>query len=111
MPKSFKGNVGEKLQEICDENGMTLERDVSIGHNSGEVSAERLKSFVKRIEKLESDKAGICDDIKDIYAEAKSTGFDVKTIRRIVQLNKKSAQARREEEEMLELYLAALGMD
>jgi uncharacterized protein (UPF0335 family) len=75
------------------------------------VSGERLKSFIARIEKLEQDKAGIMDDIRDIYAEAKGTGFDVKIIRQIVRLRKMEQQKRREEEELLELYKAAIGME
>ena len=77
----------------------------------GEVSSERLKSFIKRIEKLEEDKAGIAEDIRDVYAEAKGTGFDVKIIRKIVSLRKMEVEKRREEEEILELYKAALGME
>lgn len=75
----------------------------------GGVGAERLRSFIERIERLEEDKAGIAADIKDVYAEAKGEGFDSKVLRKIVSLRKKDPQARREEEELLELYLAALG--
>lgn len=77
----------------------------------GEVSSERLRSFIKRIEKLEEDKAGIAEDIRDVYAEAKGTGFDVKIIRQIVRLRKIEVEKRREEEEILDLYKAALGME
>jgi len=75
----------------------------------GGVGAERLRAFIQRIERLEEDKAGIAADIKDVYAEAKGEGFDTKILRKVVGLRKKDPQARREEEELLELYLAALG--
>lgn len=79
--------------------------------NAGEISSERLKSFIKRIEKLEGDKASVADDIKDVYAEAKGTGFDVKIIRQIIRLRKLEVEARREQEELLELYKSAIGME
>ena len=77
---------------------------------SAEVSGERLKSFIKRIEKLEEDKAAVLEDIRDVYAEAKGTGFDVKVIRQIVRMRKVEVEKRREQEELLELYMSAIGM-
>lgn len=77
----------------------------------GEISSERLRSFIKRIEKLEEDKASIAEDLRDVYAEAKGTGFDVKVIRKIVRLRKMEVEKRREEEEILDLYMSALGME
>lgn len=88
-----------------------------IGHNSGEtqdtggVSGQRLKAYLDRIERLEEEKAGLGEDIKDIFAEAKATGFDVKTMRKIVRLRKMDKEKRREEEQLLELYKAAIGLD
>lgn len=76
----------------------------------GGVAGKRLKSFIERIERLEEEKAALADDIKDVYAEAKSTGFDTKTIRRIIKLRKMEVEKRREEDELLDLYMAALGM-
>ena len=76
---------------------------------SGEISSERLKSFIKRIEKLEEDKAAVSEDIKEVYAEAKGVGFDVKIIRQIVRLRKMEDEQRREQEELLDLYMAAIG--
>ena len=75
------------------------------------ISSERLRSIIKRIEKLEEDKAGISDDIKEIYAEAKGTGFDVKIIRQIVRLRKIELEKRREQDELLDLYMSAIGME
>lgn len=88
-----------------------------IGHNSGEtqdtggVSGQRLKAYLDRIERLEEEKAGLGEDVKDIYAEAKATGFDTKTMRKLVRLRKMDAEKRREEDELLELYKAAIGLD
>ena len=74
------------------------------------VAADQLKAFIERIERLEEEKAGIANDIKHIYGEAKGTGFDTKAIRKIISLRKKDHSERQEEEAVLELYLQALGM-
>ena len=74
------------------------------------VQGDQLKSIVERIERLEEEKKTISDDIKDVYAEAKGTGFDTKAIRTIVRLRKKDQAERQEEESILDLYKAALGM-
>jgi uncharacterized protein (UPF0335 family) len=76
---------------------------------AGGVAAERLRSFVQRIERLEEDKANIAHDIREVYSEAKGEGFDVKVLRKIISLRKKDPQERREEDELLELYMSALG--
>jgi uncharacterized protein (UPF0335 family) len=94
-----------------------MSEEAGIGHNSGEamdvggVAGKKLKSFCDRIERLEEEKKGLADDIKDIYAEAKGTGFDVKTLRKLVRLRKMDAEKRREEEELIDLYKAAIGLD
>ncbi len=80
-------------------------------NTSGEVSSERLRSFILRIEKLEENKASVLEDIKDVYSEAKSTGFDAKIVRKVVSLRKMEVEKRREEEELLDLYKSALGME
>lgn len=72
--------------------------------------ASHLRAFVERIEKLEEEKRAVADDIKDVYAEAKGAGFDVKILRKIVALRRMDRNERREEEEILDLYLTALGM-
>ena len=74
------------------------------------VAADQLKSIIERIERLEEEKAGIAGDIKDVYAEAKANGFDVKVLRKIIALRKRDHDERTEEEAILELYLQALGM-
>ncbi|MBB4100154.1 DUF2312 domain-containing protein [Sphingomonas sp. Sphisp140] len=77
---------------------------------SDSISAEQLRLFIERIERLEEEKKGIADDIKDVYAEAKSTGFDVKTMRNIVRLRKMEKHHRDEAEMLLETYKQALGI-
>ncbi|MDR6952679.1 uncharacterized protein (UPF0335 family) [Ancylobacter sp. 3268] len=71
---------------------------------------EQLKSFIERIERLEEEKASIIEDIKDVFAEAKGTGFDVKALREILKIRKQDADQRAEHEAILDLYLQALGM-
>ncbi len=77
---------------------------------SDSISAEQLRLLIERIERLEEEKKGIADDIKDVYAEAKSTGFDVKTMRTIVRLRKMEKHHRDEAEMLLETYKQALGI-
>ena len=71
---------------------------------------DHLKAFVERIERLEEEKKALADDIRDVYAEAKATGFDVKALRTIVKMRKEDADERKEHEAILETYLHALGM-
>ena len=75
------------------------------------IAADQLRLLIERIERLEEEKKGIADDIKDVYAEAKSTGFDTKTIRTIVKLRKMEKHHRDEAEMLLDTYKAALGLD
>jgi uncharacterized protein (UPF0335 family) len=81
-----------------------------IAESGQTVAAGQLKALIERIERLEEEKQTIADDIKDVYAEAKGNGFDTKAIRTIVRLRKKDAAEREEEETILDLYKAALGM-
>ncbi|MDO7843829.1 DUF2312 domain-containing protein [Sphingomonas immobilis] len=74
------------------------------------IAADQLRLLIERIERLEEEKKGIADDIKDVYGEAKSTGFDVKTIRTIVRLRKMEKHHRDEAEMLLETYKQALGL-
>ena len=76
----------------------------------GGVAGARLKSFIERIERLEEEKAALMEDIKEVYAEAKGTGFDTKTMRKIISLRKMDTEKRRESEELLDLYKSAIGM-
>jgi uncharacterized protein (UPF0335 family) len=78
--------------------------------DTGGVAGKRLVSFIERIERLEEEKAALMEDIKEVYGEAKATGFDVKTMRKIVKLRSMDTEKRNEEEELLEVYKAAVGM-
>ena len=80
------------------------------GHNTQGAAAGQLRAFVERIERLEEEKKTISDDIKDVYAEAKGTGFDTKALRKIVAERKQDAAERLEFETILDLYRHALGM-
>jgi uncharacterized protein (UPF0335 family) len=74
------------------------------------VAAGQLRSFIERVERLEEDKKAIADDIKEVFAEMKGTGFDTKAVRTLIRLRKKDQAERQEEEAILDLYKAALGM-
>lgn len=76
----------------------------------GGVTGEQLRSFIERIEKLEQEKADLMQHIRDVYAEAKGSGYDAKIMRQIVRLRKMEDQARREQEELLDLYKNAVGL-
>jgi len=79
--------------------------------SEGNVAADQLRLFIERIERLEEEKKGIGDDIKDVYLEAKSNGYDSKIMRQIVRLRKMPQHDRQEMEAILQTYLAALGME
>ena len=76
-----------------------------------EINSGHLRSFIERIERLEEEKKVIAEDIKDVYVEMKSNGFDVKIVRTIVKLRKLDRDKRHEEEEILSLYMQAIGMN
>ncbi|MBB5687594.1 DUF2312 domain-containing protein [Sphingobium boeckii] len=78
---------------------------------SDNVAADQLRLFIERIERLEEEKKGIADDIRDVYAEAKGNGYDGKIMRQIVRLRKMEAHDRAEMEALLDTYKAALGID
>ena len=81
------------------------------GDEISAASAGQLKAIIERVEHLEEDKRAIAGDIKEVYAEAKGNGFDVKTLRKIVRLRAEEPAKRRESEAILETYLRALGME
>ncbi len=74
------------------------------------VAAGQLRAFIERVERLEEEKKTIADDIKEVYAEMKGTGFDTKAVRAIIRLRKQDQAERQEAEAILDLYMAALGM-
>ena len=78
--------------------------------DTGGIAQDQLRSIVARIERLEEEKTVLATDIKEVYAEAKGNGFDVKILRKIVRLRKQEQSERLEEEEILDLYMHALGM-
>ncbi|WP_022697879.1 DUF2312 domain-containing protein [Euryhalocaulis caribicus] len=83
--------------------------DVTQPQSLDQAGQERLRSFIQRIERLEADKAEIAADMKEVYAEAKSMGFDTKIMRQVVRLRKMDQQDRSEQESILDLYLHAVG--
>jgi len=95
-------NVAEFRQPQNTENTET--KDV------GGVAGQRLRSFIERIERLNEEIANLSEDKKEIFSEAKGTGFDVAAIRKIISLRKIDAEKRREAEEILDLYKTAIGM-
>ncbi|MEO1193578.1 MAG: DUF2312 domain-containing protein [Pseudomonadota bacterium] len=77
----------------------------------GGIAADRLKSFIERIERLEEEKAALAGDIREVYAEAKGNGFDTKIMRQVIKLRKMEQNDRQEQEHLLDLYIRALGME
>ena len=96
------------------------ESEASIGHNSGDpdgckdtggVAGKRLKAFIERIETLNQEKSDISEDLKDLFTEVKSVGYDVKTVRKIVKLRSLDTEKRAEEDQLLALYKSAIGLN
>jgi uncharacterized protein (UPF0335 family) len=78
--------------------------------DAGGIAADRLKSFIERIERLEEEKGAIAGDIKEVYSEAKSAGFETKIMRMLVRLRKMDAQERNEQDQLLDVYKQAVGL-
>ena len=76
----------------------------------GGIAGEQLKSFIERIERLEDEKRALGDDIREVYAEAKGTGFDTKIMRQLIKIRKMDKDEHDEQETLLDLYMRALGM-
>ena len=89
---------------------MTEAETVSRQSDAGGIAADRLRSFVERVERLEEEKAALAADIREVYAEAKATGFDTKIMRQVIKLRRMEQADRHEQDELLSLYMAALGM-
>jgi uncharacterized protein (UPF0335 family) len=79
------------------------------GHNS--VPADELRLLIERIERMEEEKKGVADDIKDIYTEAKSRGYDPKIMRQIVRLRAMDTDKRKEQQSLIDVYASAIGLD
>ena len=88
----------------------TPNEDTDNTQDTGGVAGARLKAFIERVERLEAEKKALQEDIKEVYGEAKASGFEPKIMRKIVSKRKMDLQKRREETELLELYMAAIGM-
>lgn len=78
---------------------------------TGTVAGKRLKQYIERIERLEEERKALGADVRDVFAEAKGSGFDVKTMRQVLKLRKMADQERRELDELLDLYMSAIGME
>jgi uncharacterized protein (UPF0335 family) len=104
--------VGNKKGDEQKSKGVDLLEDDAIppGHNATIHAKEQLKAIIERIERLEVEKKTIADDIKDIYAEAKGNGFDVRALKTIIKIRKQDVNERQEQETILETYMLALGM-
>lgn len=88
-----------------------MTKSSSLPSSVGGVSGERLTLLIERIERLSEEHAGLAADIRDVYAESKSAGFETKIIRHIVKLRKMERQKRQEQEELIELYKSAIGLE
>ncbi len=104
MPKKIKDEDEQRAADLLGD--APVDRS-----NSQTVAAQQLRAIIERVERLEEEKKVIADDIKEVMAEAKGTGFDTKAVRTIIKLRKKDAAERQEEEAILDLYKSALGMD
>lgn len=92
------------------EGGTHMSEERGEGMGGGAVAADELRLLIERAERLEEEKKGIADDIKDVMAEAKARGFDAKAIRKIISIRKKKKEEYQEEQSILEVYMQALGM-
>lgn len=103
-------NIGAALKLKNDPNEPIMDPVARIDAEVGGVAADRLRSLIERIEHLEEEKKDISNDIRDIFAEAKAAGFDIKAMRAILKLRKMNALDRDEQEAMIEIYRKALDM-
>jgi uncharacterized protein (UPF0335 family) len=108
FPKIGYPSFGIKLHR--EELAMATAAAVKDEQTAHRFAKDQLKAFVERVEKLEEEKKAISDDIRDVYAEAKGNGFDIKALRVVVRLRKQDINERKEHEAVLETYLHALGM-
>lgn len=106
----MKDNIGAALKIKNDPNEPVMDPVARVDAEVGGIAADRLRSLIERIEHLEEEKKDISNDIRDIFAEAKAAGFDVKAMRAIIKLRKMNALDRDEQETMIEIYRKALDM-
>lgn len=103
-------NIGAALKLKNDPDEPVMDPVARVDAEVGGIAADRLRSLIERIEHLEEEKKDISNDIRDIFAEAKAAGFDVKAMRAIIKLRKMNALDRDEQETMIEIYRKALDM-
>lgn len=113
MGDNSKAAMSETAQERADAPHSSVIKAAVAGlaEDVGGVAGKRLLSFIERVERLEEEKGGIADDIKEVYAEAKGVGFDAGIIRKVIRERKMDAEKRREAAELLDLYKSAIGME
>ena len=105
-PKDMTVDTAERPKARAkDADGLTDDRAAT-----GGIAADRLRSIIERVERLEEERKALSSDIKDIFAEAKSAGFDVKVIRQIIRIRKQEPADVEEQETLLDIYRRALGM-
>src|SRR6188508_2499147 len=111
VPECSGRNGGDSLRLVLHEERLmsAVEKEQPEAAKT-RFAKDQLKAFVERIERLEEEKKTISDDIRDVYAESKGNGFDVKALRAVIRLRKQDAQERQEHELILDTYLNALGM-
>lgn len=97
-------------ENIIDREESRVDQSAPLFADVGGVSGQRLRQYVERIERLLEEVAGLQDDIKQVYGESKSAGYDTKIMRKVIALRKLDSQKRQEQQELLELYSSALGM-
>ena len=100
----------ETTHALAEQAAPDIPNDEPLSDAAAGFAKEQLKSFIERIERLEEEKKTIAEDIKDVFAEAKGTGFDVKALRAILKIRKQDADQRAEHEAIVDLYMQALGM-
>lgn len=109
MPKPPEAASDDSMLDVPSDNERVRKGDNS--GSDGPVAADELRLLIERIERLEAEKKGLADDIKDVYGEAKARGYHSPTMRTIVRLRKMESEARKEADALLETYRAAVGLD
>jgi uncharacterized protein (UPF0335 family) len=107
---SINGGEQFPMSDVRKALDMVNSRHGDEGHNSGVVAADQLRLFIERVERLKEEQKGLADDVKDVFSEAKSNGYDTKTMRKIISLRAQEKHVRQEEEALLETYKIALEM-
>jgi uncharacterized protein (UPF0335 family) len=111
MAKKGPLNSKEGGRAVAEQAGAGMTAAKSGGPEAGGIAADRLRSLVERIERLEEEKQALAGDIREVFAEAKGTGFDTKIMRQVIKLRKMESDDRQEQEHLLDLYKRALGLE